>query len=245
MTDKTKAVALQTKAPPISNIHVVAGTPAEMEQAQAELIAWADSKIAAEQAELAEAQENLDIAKRNKWRVEPWRRQVRKRAQNITFYGKVRAALEAGYCIVPPFPVEVFAIRTKKRRPRGRTTKYRHETFRQTAEKLPEGQGKWVSPLPKIWQHYHAWTDGQGEQQECYTYNPRDFQEVDFPFTVAKPQILEATAAAMKSAIFDQLGVLPRYSCGDPIVVGQILRPGQYKEPVTFFVAWWLDTADL
>lgn len=31
--------------------------------------------------------------------------------------------------------------------------------------------------------------------------------------------------------------------CGDPIVVGQIMRPN--GNPVTFFLGWWLDTSDL
>lgn len=53
-------------------------------------------------------------------------------------------------------------------------------------------------------------------------------------------------ARAMALNVFDQLGVVRNsVRSGDPIVVGQILDPRGGGRMATFFVAWWLDTADL
>lgn len=230
----------------IANVHVVAGTPAEMEQAQGDLVAWANSKVEEERSELADAEDNLAIAERSKWRKEPWKRRVAQHKKRLTFYEKVKAALEAGYYIVPPFPVQIFAIRTKAKKPRHEESARSWAEFRQKPLKLPIGDGKWVSPLPEIWQNVYEYRDKEGNDKTDVTFYPKDFNEVDFPFSFAKPQVLEATSKAMQSAIFDQLGVLPTFRTrGDPIVVGQILHPTPHKEPLTFFVSWWLDTKDL
>lgn len=228
------------------NVHLVAGTPAQMQESQQELVQWSLGKLEAERAELAEAEENLRIARESKWRVRPWQARVRKHKQRLTFYAKVKAALEAGYYIIPPFPVQVFAIRTDKTKPKHEESTWPSARFTQGAKALPEGQGHWLSPNPEVWQSTINSTDREGNEVEKTIYYPEKFTEVDFPFRFVKPKVIEETAKAMKTMVFDQLGVLPRYALrGDPIVVGQIKHPTSHSEPLTFFVAWWLNTEEL
>jgi hypothetical protein len=54
-----------------------------------------------------------------------------------------------------------------------------------------------------------------------------------------------AVRGAMDKLIFDALGIAPSFRAVDPIIVGQIYRPDAYHESISFFVAWWLDEADL
>jgi hypothetical protein len=81
--------------------------------AQKSMILWCARKIQSVKLELAEAQTNLDAAKANKWSPAAWAKQVKLHTDKIEFYKKINMALEAGYHIVPPFPVDTFAIRVK------------------------------------------------------------------------------------------------------------------------------------
>jgi len=76
-------------------------------------------------------------------------------------------------------------------------------------------------------------------------YTSADYDVVDFPVSVVKPSILKATQQAMALKLFDQMGIVQNQVGNDPIVVGQLLDPRGNRRCVTFFVAWWLDTASL
>lgn len=79
---------------------------------------------------------------------------------------------------------------------------------------------------------------------------PAEWREVDFPITMAKPEIMQATTRAMALKIFDQFGILPAEANrtgprpkGDPLVVAQIIDPRPTSDRrVTFMIAWHLDT---
>lgn len=233
-----------------SDFTVIATNPAAMQGAQRSLILWAARKIQAIKGELMAAQEQLDLAKKNKWNAAAWTREVLKHEKRSEYYRKIKTALEAGYYIVPPFPIDVFAIRTKRGQPHQYAghSKNNHD---QPAQVLPIGEGRYVDPRPSIGHYEERKADGKGGTAVERFYFASDYNEVDFPFKLAKSEIREATDAAMKLKVFDRLGVLPRQRAPDPIVCGQILVPGQklyrWTEPknVTFFVAWWLDTKTL
>jgi hypothetical protein len=97
---------------------VLATSPSEMEAGQRSLILWAARKIQNIKIELTDAQYQLQECVTKKWNTAGWRGQVLKLEKRLSFYRKIKAALEAGYYIVPPFPVDVFAIRTNKMTPR-------------------------------------------------------------------------------------------------------------------------------
>ena len=224
---------------------VMALDPKGMETAQKQLIVWAAGRAEQEKAELADIEENLRIARDNKWSVKPWQGRAAKTRAKIVFYEKIKAALEAGYYIVPPFPIDVFAIRTKRASPMPKGKDYRHGNFDQNSQALPAGQGEYHSPTPLI--ETDTWTENgkDGKPVNKSWTEAVEYQSADFPFKLAKPEILKATARAMSLKLFDSLGVLPRYHSPDPIIFGKIKSTSQLSSPVTFFVAWWLDTASL
>lgn len=229
--------------PMSEDIVVLARDPEEMALAQKGLIAWMSQKIGTLKADLAEAEENLATAKRMKTRTEGWQRVVRLAQGRVTYYEKALAALEEGFCIVPDLPVELIAIRTCKEHPSGKWHTGR-SFVELSPDMLPKGEGEYVSPTPV--------TEQRDVPIEGRTY-PRkdtravDFQEVDFPFKVVKPQILQGLEHAMRLKLFDEIGVLPRaHRNADPLLVGRIKRREGYNErAMTFLIAWWIDTRSL
>ncbi len=227
---------------------VIATTPAAMIEAQKSLIDWATRKIEAVGIEMREATEQLAIAVQRKWKTDAWRRQVAKHTKRIEFYEKIKAALNAGYYIVPPFPIDVFAIRTNKAVPKPMASGH-PDNHDQDAQILPAGEGRYVDPKPTRAHDTNSVSDGKGGQKLVTTYYATEFVEPDFPFKLARSEIRDATNAAMALGIFDKMGVLPRTRSPDPLVCGQIIVPNQLSyysgdslRCVTFFVAWWLDT---
>lgn len=232
-------------ANPGANITLLARHPSEMEAAQNNLVQWAAGKIEAVKTELAEAEENYETARKNKWRSSPFARIVTVAKRKIVFYEKLRQALESGYYIVPPFPVDLFAIRTDKVSPKPTHSTSMWTDRRQPAKRLPAGEGRYVAQEPKVLGYDFPATDKEGNQITKTDWAAQIFQEVDFPFKLAKPAVLEQVGKAMTEKLFDQLGALPAFAKADPMVVGQILHYKPNRPPVTFFVSWWLDTADL
>jgi hypothetical protein len=230
---------------------VIAQSPKEMEAAQRSLILWAARKIQALKQEIAGHKAELEKAIARKWDSSGWRREVSKAEKREHFYRKIKAALEAGYYIVPPFPVDVFAIRTKKEFPARMDSPYRNN-HDQLPQVLPQGVGRYVDPRPRTDTYTEVERQKDGTTKEVRYVYAEEFRDVDFPFKLAKAEIREATEAAMKLKIFDTMGVLPRRRSPDPIVVGQIMVPNRtlwrnsdFNRAVTFFVAWWLDTKTL
>lgn len=229
---------------------VYANNPADMVGAQQSMILWCDRKIQAETAELAEAQRNLDAAKVHKWSTVAWAAQVKKHEKRMEFYDKIKMALEAGYYIVPPFPIDLFAIRTDRASPRGnwQTNNWR-DHHEQKGQALSAGDGRYVSPDPTLAKEDFAESDGKGGTKAVTRWSADEWKEADFPFKLAKAEIMTATRAAMALKIFDQMGALPTHRAPDPMICGQILFPQQpsygERKAVTFFVSWWLDTRSL
>jgi len=226
---------------------VFANNPADMIGAQKSMILWCARKIQATKVDMAEAQTNLDAAKANKWSPAAWAKQVKLHLEKIEFYKKVKTALEAGYYIVPPFPVDTFAIRVKANAaPRGKwTTSHWRGAHEQKERMLPGGEGQYVSPNPALETESFPKKKSDGSTVEITHYRPSEFRAADFPFKLAKAEIMEATRAAMALKVFDRMGALPAARAPDPIICGEILLPHRKGQAVTFFVSWWLDTKTL
>jgi hypothetical protein len=237
--------------PGVEDIVVLARTPEEMAVSQDRLIRWAQQKVAAEKAELAEKEENLAYAKKGKYQTTRWQRQVNLAKSRVVYYEKMLAVVEAGYYMVPAFPeIDTIAIRTRKRVPAG---KQRESTWGVPrvplvkSQTLPAGEGRYVSPEPEV----DRWTEnrdnGKGGETTHHLLAPKAFAEVDFPFHAVKPQILRDFNRALRERLFDEIGVLPqRRRRGDPMVIGSIKRREGYSEiTANFLVSWWIDTRDL
>lgn len=236
----------------VQNTQLVALTPAELPATQAALADWCLSKMRDLGQEYRELSANLAIAKRNRWSRGGLISATRRTKQRIQHYRKIRVAVQAGYLIVPNFPIEVIAVRVREdSRPRYKTGRYASDVNTAEPHLLPAGEGEYVNELTNV-QRFDNDEKGNPVMEAGY-FNPT----VDFPVVGIKPVIMEATARAMALRLFDKIGIANhsgRTSSrgskrADPIVIGQILDP-RYRsrwneKPVSFFIAWWLDTSVL
>lgn len=234
-------------------IEVSAATPNEMARSQDALIAWARAKVALTAADADELGQSFEEAKKHKWKSTTLLRHFRLALGRVEFYKKILGALEAGYIIVPTFPVDVFAIRTDKGTPRGiYVSSYSYgenpnlRSLEEEPKGIPSGEGEYKNPFPLVW-HSRFTPEGKSEQHQ---YTAHDWKDIEFPINMSKPNIMQATDRAMMLKIFDDFGILPNASKKvDPIIVGRIKAPKKYgyqeARLITFLIGWHLDTNTL
>lgn len=229
------------------DLTLVALTPADMAPAQAELAAWCDRKLLAVKAEQADLEANLELATKHGWKHTSVANTLHRTAKRLLYYEKLKAAVEAGYLIVPNFPIDVFAVRVRRSKQRERTAHYAYNTdYKEArAELLPAGEGRYVDEELFTTDASYDRNTKEGKTEHVTRYVSGDYDAVDFPIAMVKPAVLEATQRAMALKVFDQVGTVTNQSGRDPIVVGRLLDPRGNGRCATFFVAWWLDTASL
>lgn len=231
-------------SPPTGQVEVTATCPSEMEQSQEHLVAWCENKLGVLEAERRDLRDAYDIAKKNKWASATLYRQLNKCIKCITYYEKMKAALAAGFYIIPTFPTQIFAIRTDAKNPQKKTSDHKWASFASQCKQLPIGEGQYRDPEPGTLRRVE-WTDKEGKPRhywEALSWS----EEVPFPVVMAKPDIMEFTERAMAMKIFDELGVLPAQRKGDPIIVGNIvMREGYSVKKVSFLLAWHINSKDL
>jgi hypothetical protein len=217
---------------------------------QAELKAWCAAKIQSLRAEALELQESSDIAKRRLWQWQSLARAASEKRAEMEYYGKILAAVEEGYLIVPNFDVDVMAVKVHpdlEDAPASRN-RWRPSSLDNVAPdvRMPVGVGKYVSPQPAhVVQHYDESKDPNKREMVRY-FVAHGLRSPKFPVVGVKPIVLEATALAMSKQIFDQIGVVTGKR-QDPVVIGTIFHPKDRfrQRRVSFFVAWWFDTRTL
>lgn len=230
-----------------TEVFVIARNGVEMARAQKSLVDWARSRSARTAGELSDALANYEIAKESKWRTAPFEALVRRIEKRLHFYEKVTLALEAGYVIVPEMDLELIAIRTKKKHPRPNETSS-WSTREQESEAPAPGEGRYVQPEATDKEETRLIKDGAGKLVErTYRWADEFKEEMDFPFRLAKPEVLSATDEAMALRVFDEIGVLPKSRRrGDPMVIGRVfLKEGYRRKEISFVIAWYIDTRDL
>lgn len=228
---------------------LVAVTPTDLVPAQASLLDWIGKRIAALATEFTEASTELDYAMTHKWRSGPLRANVNRIAKRQTFYEKLKAAVEAGYVLMPALPMDVLAIRTKAQTPRAAQSDW-SASFEQQAQALPEGVGEYKNPLPITDTDTEERKNSKGEVRQQTVHFPVEFdEEFSMPVDLCKPVLLERTQAAMALKIFDEIGVVRddhRWNKrGDPIIVGTVIDPTRHNRRFAFFLAWALPVDDL
>lgn len=247
--------------PPESHeeITVIARNPQEMGASQVQLCGWAEHKLTDARTEHRELSENLASARIHKWKTSTLDRAVKRAHDRIVFYEKIHAALVAGYCIIPNIKTDVFAIRTALRSPALNSQESQHGvswTASELESKSPElGEGRYVADRTTT--AHSSWDSPRQSGPSVHMTRTwaTSFEDVDFPFALAKPAIMEHTQRAMALGIFDDVGVSPdragnhvgRHIKGDPMVIGRILMPKvNYKRAcMSFVIAWFVDTRDL
>lgn len=243
------------------NLVVFAKNRAEMMESQQSLVNWADMKVMDAEENLSEVTANLVQAKENKWKTSSWSRQVTRAKKQLVFYQKIQAALLEGYTIVPDFPIDIFAVRTKRKYPlknyRTSTQSWQDQWDRRQLRTeqplgLAIGEGEYVDSEHDSRVQTLQLEDGTKK----YKFYSKDFNEVDFPIKTVKPVILEETSKALLAKIFDELGCNPGragWSPGtsggrsaDPMVIGRVVyKNGEHRKTVSFLIAWWLDVKDI
>lgn len=219
--------------------HLIALSPTDLAPAQQSLIQWCDQRISHWISERREAHEAYEHAVSHKWRAEPFKRLMKKADRRIGFYRKIRTAIEAGYLIVPNFPMQIFAIRTGKTAAHYEEKSY-NSGFEQKPQRLEQGKGEYKSAHPLVFREDRKRTDGkEGTEKVYYPGKLRD--EIEIPAHLVKPQILQAVDRARALKLFDSIGIVSDQRA-DPIVCGQIeSESGWGNKRVTFFIAWFVD----
>ena len=222
-----------------------------MLHANTALIAWCDQKITSLEAESKELREAYEHAKSRKWATGTLKKHADMALKRVEFFSKMRSALVEGYYIVPNFPVSMFAIRTDRKKPLRMWAHSRNTwgvtSHVQESSGLPQGEGIYKNPDPEVrtaWDRTDEHPEGVAHWAEAWK------DEIEFPLSMAKPQIMEATSRAMALNIFDEFGILPEDAKvtrkrQDPLIVGRILDPRSTKydrKVLTFVIAWFLDT---
>lgn len=226
----------------VKDLELTAVIPSEMVASQQQLIAWCEKKILSANVEAIELGEAVDHARKNKWKSGTLATQHSRALKRVEYYKKIKLALEAGYYIVPNFPIEMFAIRKQhNRKPRGWSNSKWADHTQKSAE-LAAGQGEYKNPFPLVVRESRQLQDGKWEQ-ESY---PTEWDQFEFPINMAKPQIMSVTQTALTLKIFDRVGVMPsvRRKKEDPVIIGQIVHKtnGNTEKVVSFMIAWHLNT---
>ena len=225
---------------------IIATTPNGMVEAQGKLLGWIDTKLAACESERSETEALLVQLRNAKAATTHADRVLDSCRRRERFYEKVRAALQAGYYIIPPFDCQVFAIRTDRSIPPEQLSTSATAWKEPPVPKLPAGQGGYVNPIPARSLSHTEERERADKTMVTDKYFSNDaWREVEFPVKAMKPQLIEAASRAMESLIFDALAIAPPYRAADPIIVGQIKHWKPNRQPLTFFVAWWLNESDL
>lgn len=234
----------------VVDCEVSAETPVEMKAAQINLITWCECKIAAMVQEHGELAAATAHAIGRKWSAKTLKRHTAIAEKRVQFYQKIKAALEAGYVIVPNFPVAIFAVRTEKDKPVKLVSTSQWDRFEQKAETLPIGAGEYQNPLPVIYEsgEYFVKKEGQPDKK-MHDYWAERWADFEFPVNMSRVKVMEASSRAMALKLFDDLGVLPdSRRTPDPVIFGRLLDPRStryHQRIVSFMIAWHLDTRTL
>jgi hypothetical protein len=250
---------------PEKHLIAVASNPQQMQIAQRELLTWTEKRMEIISAERQEAYDNLEQAKKHKWKSSPFAKQHNRLVEEYQYYEKLKCALEAGYTIVPNFEdIDVFAIRTAKRPNRNWTSQDAiHGTVipKDQGSECPEaGEGEFVNATAQYEQRkIQGHVDKGGTQHYIQQAWATKHDIVGFPFKLIKPEIMIATKKAMDYLVFDDIGCLPgrnRKRRGDPMIIGRIhchphvhrkYGEGQitYEKTISFLITWFIDTKAL
>lgn len=229
----------------------------QMEASRNFLITWFEKRIAEEAASGDELEAAYNSAIKHKWAVKALRNQLNKAAKRVSFYLKAKAAVEAGFTLVPNFPIDLFAIRVTQAHPtpqiESTTSNWWPSVSDEQPKQEPMGKGGYVSPRQTISQWNEPETDSNGKAITRRYTQVEEFREIDFPVTVAHPIVMDATAQAMGMKLFDSIGICQDTQAsrragrrkGDPLVIGRIYMPrtNGYGDPkaISFLIAWHVD----
>ena len=248
-----------------TSLVLVARNPNEMQKAQAGLREWAEKKVIEVRESYEDLKQNYEVSVKNKWKTSALKRLTLLAKQKLEYYEKAKAAIDEGYCLVPNFPMDVFAIRTSQTKP----PKFKRETNPELSwdttpnpatvatDSPPPGEGRYVGDVTTDSHNVVAVPQKDDTKKLVRKTEAISFSSIEFPMIATKPILLDATSQAMALKIFDEIGILParkghflgnrRTPAGrDPMIVGRIVRKIGYQEhAMSFLIAWFVDTREL
>lgn len=257
----------------VSPTHLVATNPTEMAEARVGAKEWLTAKLAEIETNIIECNRAINVAKENGWATGALTASRNRAVDDETFYNKVLAALEAGFTIIPDFPLEIFAVRRGEPEAQGQQEYNGAVNAGNTwmgrpaqPDYAPAGAGEYRNPQP-----YTSTSIRENRAPNAQERNePRYFTTVYrsgypvgpivFPSTTARSPVMQATSNAMAEKVFDQVGVcLPVVQqgsrrqvqqgarAGDPLVIGQVVRKrvGSQQKVISFIIAWYLNLNEL
>ena len=247
----------------VPQFHAVAVNATEMANAKAGIQTWLINKLAQINDEIESAQGLLERAVKYKLKQSSFKNQLAKHQVAHLYYGKLLAACQAGFTIVPNMPMDVFAIRVIRGDPKWKVQEgSSFSGFNSAApyvedEKeqiLPAHRGRYESPITKFSEdrvETKVLRDGKDAAKYEVTQYCEGYDKIDFPLAIAHPIVMDATMAAMAHRIFDRIGIVGPTNKrkgyrGDPIVIGQIVERGGWNpKTASFLIAWYLDPRTL
>ena len=223
---------------------LIAFEPTGLKDSQDELRSWLTAKFNLCLDEEKQFEEASAIAKKNEWRNAGSLHVAANRAKaRANYYDKALAAVEAGYLLIPPFPLKVFAVRSTRLNPDSTMAPWSSAipTPRPTPH-AAKGEGRYVSTEVK----YRTGEFDEGDKT-VRRYWATEFMDVEFPFEAVKPELMERASEAMALGIFDEIGLVGENPKRDPILAGSIVGGGPRwrQRRMNFFLAWWLDKESL
>jgi len=190
---------------------LVATTSQGMQEAKVGMTSWLSSRISEEESLISDINENIEIARKSKWRLAPFKSSLSRAERKLMWYQKVKEAIDQGFTLVPNFPCSVIAIRTCADGPKAKSTDCENWTDNvkdEVCEQLPMGQGKYVSPEQRINNSSYQ-IEQNGKVVKHYIQEAMELNDPSFPFIIAKPALLNATQEAMALRLFDEIAVFP------------------------------------
>jgi hypothetical protein len=233
---------------------VIARSSTEMKHAQARLVEWFTGKVNEEKVALRDIQQAIESAEMNRLTVRGLVSAERRQRQRVVFYDKCRAAVEAGYQIIPDMGMDIFAIRTDRKNPSHQhaTSTYNYPSLRdEEARALPPGEGRYVSPQQLVRRGDFKVKDQAGKEITKWFTQTVDHGDVEFPVIAAAPALMSAASEALALKLFDEIGVVvPQAQHPDPILIGRIRSrggraPASSERRMAFLIAWWIDLRSL
>lgn len=248
----TGSAALTACRDATNDVKLVARDAAEMRAAQGQMAEWFRGKLEITRRDRDEMQQCVESGEKAGMNTRALKRQATNLSRRCEFYEKCLIAAENGYCLVPNMNADTFALRTDKRRPSKRNeSKWTHSAGReQPTERLPAGSGDYVRDEPATASITVDEHQKDGTVVERTYHFADEWMDMEFPISVAKPEVMDRTVEAMALKVFDRLEVLPgRAAKGDPIVLGVIRHPmsttWDTSKDLHFLIAWYIDTATL
>lgn len=231
-------------APPLDMRVMAAMSAGEMPAVQKQLTDWLTRKLDALKTDLSMFEENIRVAEQGNIKTGAWKSLLARTRRMYNYYEKLKVAVANGYVIIPDLQATTIAVRVDRSTPvQTETASQWRARDTQPQPSLPAGAGRYVDDEMFHESRTVDAKDWQDKPTKKELYTPTDFdEEIDFPISVVKPIVLEATQKAMALSVFDKIGVVGARN-KDPLVVGEILGPNGKKQ--VFFIAWWLDVDTL